>query len=186
MFVHALIPIVAMVKRIIRKILRFLFRARLSHIMERARLRALRILGDQDDADEAVARAMYRIVRRPHKPERFESYLLCAVRNAALDILRQRARRQATSVNIVSVADELEDHSPSAPAQAATAQEASMLHDALTKLKWVERDAVVLHYFQGLSIPDTAQRLGVELYTAQNVLARARRELGRILRPKLS
>jgi len=193
MFFHTLIPIVrsvvAKVARFIQKVIRryrFWYNQWLSEIMERARQRALMIVRDHDDADEAVALVMFRIVRQADFPERFEAYVLCAVRNAALDILRRRARHQATLVDAIAVDEEPEDNSPLASEQVVTTQEASLLHTALDKLKPVERDAVELHYFQELSIPDTASRVGVDLYTVQNKLVRARRKLERTLRPQLA
>ena len=81
------------------------------------------------------------------------------------------------------MARELEDHSPSLAEQLARAQTAESVSAALARLPTIERHAVRLHYILGLSIAETAAKLGLRLFTTQNILARARRELGRILRP---
>jgi RNA polymerase sigma factor (sigma-70 family) len=184
-----LAPVVRLIKPIVRRVKRFLaklwLRAKLPRLIGPARGRALNILKDPDDADDAVARAVFRIQRLPYVPNHLESYLFCAVRNCARDILRERARRLALCVDILAVAGDLEDSSPSPLEHFAGAQRAAMVRGALGDLGPDERNAVLLHYFHSLSIPETAERLGLDLYRAQNVLARARRELGRILRPKL-
>lgn len=84
--------------------------------IDRARRLALNILRDHDDADEAVAQTLFRMHKGRRTPDRFESYLLRAVQNAALDIVRWRRRCPRRFVDIVSIAEGLEDQSPS-PAQ---------------------------------------------------------------------
>jgi RNA polymerase sigma factor (sigma-70 family) len=189
MFCISIFPeLAAAVIRIVKRFIAWLrFRATLPRIIEHARRHALKMLVDPDDADDAVAQVLFRIQRLPFcRLVRPQSYLLRAVHNAALDILRRRKRRLARCVDIAAVADELEDHhSPSLAEQLAGVQLAARVRTALASLKPIERSAVRFHYFQSLSIPETAERLGVDRYTAQNVLARARRELGRILPPML-
>jgi RNA polymerase sigma factor (sigma-70 family) len=154
-------------------------RVELPCLIVRMRRRALRIVHDPDDADDAVSLALLKTEREPYLPQDVEAYLLSAVKNAALDILRSRARSAS------GVWKEIQDDPPPPEEQSIRAEEAGILGAALSGLDPIERDAIQFHYFKHLSIKETAERLSAEVYEAQNVLARARSKLRKILASKL-
>jgi RNA polymerase sigma factor (sigma-70 family) len=144
------------------------------------------ILLDPIEADEAVANALIHTEAVPYVPDNFGAYFDRAVRNAAVDIQRRRCRRPPTvSLDDVALHYDLYYDSPSPEDDAVSGEIGSMVQDAIGQLPPIEQKAVELHYLEGLSIRETALSLGKTIADTQNILARARRNLCRILAPQL-
>jgi len=154
--------------------------------IERGHRIAKAILRDPFDADEAVARALIRTEAVPYVPENFGAYFDRAVRNAAIDIGRHRTCQPPTvSIDDLCTHFDLYYEGADPEEEAVAAETAAVLRDAVAQLTPVEQEVIKLHYFEGLSIRETAEALGETVIINQTILARARRKLFRILAPKL-
>src|SRR4051794_29951513 len=95
-FCRALATAGKWVRRLVRWLRRVFRSAQLcrqkasAQAIARGRAHALRFLSDPADADDAVAQALIRMESLSYSPQRPEAYFSRAVRNAALDILRQQ------------------------------------------------------------------------------------------------
>lgn len=145
------------------------------------------ILGDPFDAEDAVSEALVKTARLEYIPAKFEAYFCAAVKHVALDIIRRRGTpaRTVSWDDDLTLLDELHDDSPSPEEEAACAERGRMLRAAIAELTPIDQRAMMLHYFEGLSISETAAELGVGPYDAQNILVRGRGRLRMILGPKI-
>lgn len=152
-----------------------------------ARMRTIAhaLLRDPDDAEDAVAMALMRTERTPYIPNNFAAYMDRAVRTSAYDIQRKRLRSRTISLEDILVDYDLYDDSPSPEDEVVRTEYEFIVREAVTKLSSTERQAIQFHYFDELTIRQTASALGVSVPTAQNILYRARRNLLRILAPKV-
>lgn len=131
---------------------------------------AYRIVGDAETAEEVVQEVFLAVWRRAgsYRPERgsVRAWLLTAVRNRGIDVLRARQSRPRTTV-----IDDLPLAAPDDPAQLALSRAtADSVRAAVAKLPKDQRTAVELAYFAGLSYPEIAARLGVPLGTIKSRL----------------
>ena len=128
------------------------------------------LLRDPAAAEDAVHDAFLRVWRAASSfhPARgsLRAWLLTIVRNAALDALRARqlAHRPQTALALLELHASSQDDV--ATVVAATADE-SRLRAALTTLPAVQRDAVELAFFAGLTHGEIAERTGVPLGTVK-------------------
>lgn len=137
---------------------------------ERLYRTALLYLGRESDALEAVDEAVYkglRACKRLRQPEFFETWLTRILINVCNAELRRRRRETPM--------DEL-------PETAREAFDALPLRQAVARLPRDLRAVVVLRYFTGLTLAETAQALGVP---AGTVSTRQRRALS-LLRLELT
>jgi len=132
----------------------------------------------RDVAQEAFLCA-YRDLRKLREPERFGGWLRGIVRNTAHRALRELAR-------VRSLAEELgytaEQSVPPADQAAEEAERREIVQRALGRLNEKNREAVSLHYVNGLSYGDIAEFLGVTEATVQGRLQRARARLRKELK----
>jgi RNA polymerase sigma-70 factor (ECF subfamily) len=142
-----------------------LARAALARLDAVARL----ILRDAELARDAVQEALvlaWRDLPRVRDPERFDAWLHRLTVNACLDVARRRRRR------VIEV--ELDPaYGPHVPDAAARIAERDELDRALGQLTPDLRAIVVLHYYLGLSLPETAAGLGLPLGTVKSRLHRS-------------
>ena len=127
------------------------------------------ILRDSELARDAVQEAMVRAWRELpglRDPERFDAWLHRLTVNACLDAARHRRRRvievELTPADDVSIAD-----------SSGVIADRDQLDTAMRRLDPGERAIIVLHYYLGLSLPETAQALGIPVGTAKSRLHRA-------------
>jgi RNA polymerase sigma-70 factor (ECF subfamily) len=138
----------------------------------------LRMLQHTETAEEVVHDAFLRVWRRPgaFDPLRahFRTWLLTIAHRLAVDELRRRRARQAllqrqidevsSRLDEARMADPLGD-----PARAAEAEEVRVaVRAALEALPGVQRAAIELAYFGGLSQNEIAQATGVPLGTIKS------------------
>jgi RNA polymerase sigma-70 factor (ECF subfamily) len=146
---------------------------------------AVRILRDEDDAEEVVADVFAHVWARigQHDPGRgpLVPWILSIARHRAVDQLRRRQRwwRKAERWG---AAQRIEDETP---LEAPAPHEAAVpgwpvhreVHRALAALPDEQRRAVRLAYFEGLSHSEIARRLGVPLGTVKTRLRAAHAKL---------
>jgi RNA polymerase sigma factor (sigma-70 family) len=127
------------------------------------------ILRDAELARDAVQEAMVRAWRDLpglRDPDRFDAWLHRLTVNACLDAARHR-RRRVREVVLTPLM-----HPPVADSSGPFADR-DQLDRALRRLDPGLRAVVVLHYYLGLSLPETATALGVPVGTVKSRLHRA-------------
>jgi RNA polymerase sigma-70 factor, ECF subfamily len=153
---------------------------------------AFRILGNGAQAQDVVQDVFLRIWRRPRSFDagrgELGSYLRLIARSRALDLWREaQASGRATDRMKVVVSDASlpVDGVPDAETEREEARAA--VRDALRRLPDVQREALVLAYWGGLSADEIARRARVPLGTAKSRirlgLARLRTECAVALAP---
>ena len=139
------------------------FAALLDQSLDRGFRLAAVILGDRDEAEDAIADASLRAwqhVGSLRDPERFDAWFTRIVVNVCRDRLHQRGHRP----NILAV-------EPRAPGDAFNASlERAALHQALAALSAEHRAVVALHYLEGLPVEQIAAQLGVRAGTVKSRL----------------
>lgn len=140
---------------------------------------AVRMLGEADEAEDAVQSAWikaYRSLRKCRDPDRFGSWVFRIGANVCKDVVK--ARRKG-SVSLESVA-ELE--APRAGEDAAVRwDQRRRLAAALASLAPDQREAFLLKHGEGWSYEEMADRLGVRVSALKMRVHRAREELQRLL-----
>jgi RNA polymerase sigma-70 factor (ECF subfamily) len=148
---------------------------------------ALKILHDQNEAEDVIHDAFVAIVERADqfRPERGSviAWLVTTVRNLALDRARRRVRRAQI------VEDELR-HEPGDPVLDPEAlswieHRRSAVVAALARVSPAQRRTLEIAFFEGLSYPEIAAREGVPLGTVKSRAARALTALRAALDGKL-
>ncbi|HET8569441.1 MAG TPA: RNA polymerase sigma factor [Candidatus Limnocylindria bacterium] len=136
---------------------------------------ALALAGPSGEADRLVGDALSRVYERIGQLERPGSLLPWSRRilvRAFLDERRWLRRRPQCSIESVEIAT-----------SATPAAEILDVRRAVGALPRRDRALIALHYWQGLSIADCAEELGIPEGTAKSrlsgALARVRKELGR-------
>jgi RNA polymerase sigma-70 factor, ECF subfamily len=133
-----------------------------------------RILGDGQDAEDALQEAYVNVWRRA---ERFDAsraspitWLAAVARNTAIDRLRARGSRTTAPLDD---ALEVADSAPLADAVLEGAGEAQRLHGCLGELPG--RDAVLIRtaFLEGASYPELAERASEPLGTIKSRIRRA-------------
>jgi RNA polymerase sigma-70 factor (ECF subfamily) len=148
---------------------------------------ALGVLGDWDAAEDVVADTFAQVWRRAdtYDPRRGAvlTWLSTIARNRAIDRLRGGARDDAASIDDMASALHPPDDAGT-PSQAAAGREnASQLRRAVRDLPSIQRRAIELAFFEGLSHQQVASTLGKPLGTIKTRiragLAAIRAGLGR-------
>jgi RNA polymerase sigma-70 factor (ECF subfamily) len=144
---------------------------------------AFRLLGNEPDALDAVQEGFVKALTHLsgfQGRSSFKTWLLRVVSNAALDLGRQRGRRETLSLNAPG-ADETGDARLLTPDEAASGLERAdlriLLDEALATLSEVQRQTFVLHADAGLSYREVADATGVSIGTVMSRLFYARQKL---------
>ncbi|MCI0456078.1 MAG: RNA polymerase sigma factor [Gemmataceae bacterium] len=143
---------------------------------------AHRLLGNEADALDAVqegfAKALTHLTGFQGRST-FKTWLLRVVSNAALDLGRQRGRREAVSLDTCD--GEREQLDPRAGNDPAAGLERAdlrvLLNRALATLPEAQRRTFVLHAEAELSYREVAQVLGISIGTVMSRLYYARQKL---------
>jgi RNA polymerase sigma factor (sigma-70 family) len=141
---------------------------------------AMRRFGGQlsrQDAEDAVAEVLIRLHRQVlagKEPRNLRAAFLTGVRNASIDILRSRDAKP--TVALEAAADAV---APAAmPAERAEAREDSVrLKEALKRMRGNYREAILLRFGLGLSVPEIASQLQISLPAAKKLMLRATRQV---------
>jgi len=128
------------------------------------------ILQDAELARDAVQDAMvraWRDLRGLRDPDRFGPWLHRLTVNACLDQARRRRRRRVAEIELTDL-----DH-PLATDAATEVADRDLIDRALARLEPEQRVVVVLRFFLGMSLPETAATLGVPIGTVKSRLHRS-------------
>ncbi len=131
-----------------------------------------------NDAEDVVQKVMMEAWRGhvrydPSRP--LEAWLLAIVRRRAIDVLRAR---KAAVVGLDALRELSGDDGRETAERFAWAYD---VHRALDELPAVQREALVLSYFGGLSQIEVATRVGAPLGTVKTRMARGMQRLADIL-----
>jgi RNA polymerase sigma-70 factor, ECF subfamily len=156
---------------------------------------ALRLLGNAEDAEDALQEGMlaaYRNLRRFEGRSQFSTWLTRIVINAAL--MRRRSQRAHPAVSLderpsdeqPAVSERYADDGPSPEELCAGNEISACLNENLQDLSPLLRTAFELREVKGLSADEAAKALGVSRNTLKARLWRARQQLaarlGNVLR----
>lgn len=143
---------------------------------------AYRLTADPDDASDLMQEVLLRVRRGlpSYKPITFEGWLWRITRNAFLDEIRRRKRRQTFPL------PEGFDRNagPSTPAPDAILAQYRLTEDvqtSLLELPYDFREAVVLCDIVGLSYQEVADTVGVPVGTIRSRIHRGRKQLRELL-----
>ena len=131
----------------------------------------LRILDDEGDAEDVVqdvfAQAWRQAARYDEKRGAVGAWLLVMARTRAID--RIRARRARTAVHVLDdrIVEDLPAAGPDAAATIIDAERARRVQRALADLPLLQRLAIELAYYEGLTQREVAERLEEPLGTVK-------------------
>jgi len=153
---------------------------------------AYRLLGNEADALDAVQEGFVKALTHLAGFQRrssFKTWLLRVVSNAALDLGRQRGRRECLSLEAAEVRDG--DITALLVADETTAQLdrselRHLLDQALLTLSEAQRQTFVLHAEAGLSYREVAEVMRISIGTVMSRLFYARQKLRTYLAQKLA
>jgi RNA polymerase sigma-70 factor (ECF subfamily) len=148
---------------------------------------AYRLLGHEEDALDAVQEAFVKAIT--HLPtfegrSSFKTWLLRVVSNAALDLGRQRGRRETMSMDAFGQRrrEEMEPSVTVEPDRELQREDLRReLQQALDCLPPAQRQTFVLHVDAELSYREVADALGISIGTVMSRLFYARQKLRAIL-----
>ena len=146
---------------------------------------AYRLLGNEPDALDAVQDGFVKaLAALPQFAGRstFKTWLLRVVSNAALDLGRQRGRRESLATQ--SLSDDAGPTAGPAPDQGLEDEDLRRkLKEALDQLPQAQRQTFVLHAEAELTYREVAETLGISIGTVMSRLFYARQRLRMILQP---
>ena len=125
--------------------------------------RILRDLGLAEDAVQQTLVLAWRELPSLRDVERFDAWIHRLLVNACYREAR-RGRRWATNVRVLPV------DGPAAPDDFASVVERDQLERGFQRLPPEQRAVFVFHHYVGLTLPETAEQLGVPLGTVKSRL----------------
>ena len=147
---------------------------------------AFRLLGEVDIAEDITHDCFLSLIRKPEnfRPGRasLRTYLFAAARNLALKHFRSTGRE----TGLDEVTEEPQLPSRQGPLRKLLDEElATEVRRAVGSLPPLQREAVILFEYEGLSLNDVAEITGADVGAVKGRLYRARERLKTILRPYL-
>ena len=153
----------------------------------------MRMSGNHHQAEDLFQETFKRVHEKAHtfRGDKFKSWLFTIATNVAIDGMRRRRRMQVVSLNqrldctdqdseeLSAVA--LADDSCEPSQEAAKAEQAELVRDAIESLPARQRATLVLAYYQQLSYPEVAKVLDCSLGTVKTQMFRALRTLAQKL-----
>ena len=131
---------------------------------------ALRVLRDQSDAEDVVQEVFSQAWRQASRYEstrgQVVAWLMNLARSRAIDRLRSRRARPETGANDVE-ADRILDLAPPIDEQLALSDQAERIRAAVEQLSLLQRVAIELAFYEGLTHVEIAERLELPLGTVK-------------------
>ena len=159
---------------------------------KRAYALALRMLGNRDDASDAVQQAFiraYQGLAGYRGGAAFSTWLYRIVVNVCLDMSRRSKRANAASLSRSPEEEAPEKELPDdrlGPAEKALqAARVEAVHKALQHVQPTYRAVLVMYELQGMSYEQIAQALGIPVGTVKSRLNRARAAFAQAFQPYL-
>ena len=126
---------------------------------------AYRLLGDRHLAEECTQDVFMAVWRNAHSYDedraQVTTWLFTIARNRAFDLARRRTARPVDPHEDVWTTDE----APDAADLAIAGDHSARVAEAMAELPDVQREALALAYFDGLSHTEIAERLGIPVGT---------------------
>jgi len=150
---------------------------------------AFRILQDGAAAEDAVQSAFlsaWRALDRFDDRAQLSTWLYRIVMNAAIDLRRERMRRQALAGTLPEDAQgqvTVKSQAADPHREVMWRQLAERAREAIADLSEVERTAVLLRHFEGCTTAEIARALGGDESAAKQAVFRAVRKLRAVLVP---
>ena len=151
---------------------------------------AFRLLGNEADALDAVQEGFVKALTHLHGFQgrsSFKTWLLRVVSNAALDLGRQRGRRETLSLDASANGESAHDRLLSADESGLGLERADLrglLDRALATLSDAQRQTFVLYADAGLSYREIAEGMRTSIGTVMSRLYYARQKLRAFLRER--
>ena len=126
---------------------------------------ALRVIRNADDAEDAVQNVFLRVMRNGRPPDvgsGAAAYWRRAAVNAAIDVIRRRTQRAETGLP------------PNHPAAEQRVMERHHVRQVLGKLPPANAELFKLHYHDGYSYVELAERFGIQVGAVKSRLFRIR------------
>jgi len=150
---------------------------------------AHRMTGSPQDAEDVVQETFLRAYRQLGRFEsraNFSTWLHRIAVNCSIDLIRSRHHREtshdAADLEFADAAnDERTEHSPERLMLSTEVQD--RVNTAMASLSRMERAAFVLRHFEGLSIDEICQALGLKANAAKHSIFRAVRKMRVALEP---
>jgi RNA polymerase sigma-70 factor, ECF subfamily len=152
---------------------------------------ALARLRDRDTAEDLAQEVFLRAqlhLDQLTDPERFGGWVCRMARNLAIDWLRrgQSASRLVPLVPLDAMATEIPDVDAKGARETMEMREQShTVHEAIMRLPVEQREAVLLHFTEGMTQQQIAEHLGTHQATVSRRLQRALKALRGVLEPML-
>ncbi|MEO0402863.1 MAG: RNA polymerase sigma factor [Pseudomonadota bacterium] len=160
-------------------------RALTVRLVPRVHAQAMRMLGDQAEAEDVAQEAMMRLWKiAPDWREgeaKVSTWLFRVVANLCTDQLRKRPRGNVPLEDVAEPADP----APSAEAGLQTKARHAALRQALADLPERQRIAVTLRHFEGATNPQIAATLGISTEAVESLTARGKRALAHALKGQI-
>lgn len=150
---------------------------------EYGRLRAIvrRIVGNPSIAEDVVQQAFANILGKANDVSAPSSaYVASAVRNLALNHLRDSRRRGETGISDADL-ERIADGRPTPEMVAVYRSELRRLLEAVASLSPRRREAFTFNRIEGLSYDEVALRMGISRNTVISLIVAAMAELDRLL-----
>lgn len=129
------------------------------------------------DAEDAVSDVVIRLHRRMTEgraPNNLRATFFTSVRNAAIDQLRSRSTKPTVALEAAADAPT----SRAIPAESAEDRDdAARLQEALGRMRGNYREAIVLRFGLGLTVPEISRHLKISLPAAKKLVLRATRQI---------
>ena len=147
---------------------------------------AYRLLGSVEIAEDVTHDCFLSLIRKPEnfRPERasLKTYLYAAARNLALKHFRSQGRE----AGLDEVTEEPKESPRRGPLRKLLDEElATQVREAVFSLPPLQREALILFEYEGLSLNEVAEIAGTDAGAVKARLYRAREGLRRMLRPYL-
>jgi RNA polymerase sigma-70 factor, ECF subfamily len=147
---------------------------------------AYRLLGEVGVAEDVTHDCFLSLIRKPEnfRPERasLKTYLYAAARNLSLKHFRSQGRE----TGLDEVAEEPKESPRRGPLRRLLDEElATQVREAVFSLPPLQREALILFEYEGLSMSEVAEIAGADVGAVKARLYRAREGLRRMLRPYL-
>ena len=148
---------------------------------------AYRLLGSVEIAEDVTHDCFLSLIRKPEnfRPERasLKTYLYAAARNLAMKHFRNQGRETALD----EVTEEPQDSPRRGPLRRLLDEElATQVREAVFALPPLQREALILFEYEGLSLSEVAEIAGADVGAIKARLYRAREGLRGILQPYLN
>ena len=146
---------------------------------------ALQMVGNPDDAMDVTQDAFLKLHRHWHRrdPDRaFAPWMYAVVRNVAIDLLRKRSVHRETGLD--SAAAE-RSSVPSPELEASRGELKAQLWREIRRLPDLQREALLLRDWHGLSYTEIAEATGANVTTINSRLHDARARLRERMRRQL-